>query len=222
MGKLTFVHGVMDAGKTHALLARAHGMEAKGYNILTVKSDADLETKGDMIQSRSRLKRRADIILSDEMSLIEEVNRRRGGKLINHILGEEAMFWTPQQAEESFELAVEHGIDVTVYGLRSDFQTKAFPASQRFFELAHSLSELDAPCRCMQEDAKFNARKYKGEFVFEGDQKAVDNHKDVTYESLCPTCYLKEKRAAIGRAAHDIYQTQQALTAQPQSQGAPV
>lgn len=207
MGKLTFIHGVMDAGKTNALLTRAHGMEGKGFSILTVKPDTDFDTKGEMIKSRAGFERKADIILSENTDLREEVMRRRGKAAIDHILGEEGQFWTPEQIEQSFELAVDDDIDVTIYGLRSDFQSRAFPASIRLFELAHSIETLEAPCRCKDENAAFNARKIKGQFTFEGDQVAVDNSRDVTYESLCPTCYQSEKRAALGRAVRKIYES---------------
>lgn len=201
MGKLTYIHGVMDAGKTNALLTRAHGMEAKGYSILTVKSDTDFSTKGNRIESRVGLSREADIILSKNTNLRDEVLRRHGRSLIHHVLGEEGQFWTPEQIEQSYELAVEDNIDVTIYGLKSDFQRRAFPASVRLFELANPVETLEAPCRCTHANAAFNARKVDGEFVFEGDQVAVDNEGDVTYESLCPSCYQTEKRLAVGRGA---------------------
>jgi thymidine kinase len=36
----------------------------------------------------------------------------------------------------------------------------------------------------------FNGRTVDGTFVFDGDQVAIDGV-DVTYESLCPACYLR-------------------------------
>ena len=63
------------------------------------------------------------------------------------------------------------------------------------------IETIEAPCRCTKANAAFNARKIDGKFVFEGDQVAVDNEGDVTYESLCPGCYQAEMRLALGRGA---------------------
>ena len=69
--------------------------------------------------------------------------------------------------------------------------TKGFPGSLRLLEVAHSLEELKTICRCGRK-ALFNARLIDGVFVFTGDQVAIDGF-DVTYESLCAGCYLREK-----------------------------
>jgi thymidine kinase len=41
----------------------------------------------------------------------------------------------------------------------------------------------------------FNGRKVNNEFVFDGAQVAIDGDQ-VTYESLCPSCYYREKSAS--------------------------
>ena len=81
-------------------------------------------------------------------------------------------------------------IPVLAYGIRTDFQTQGFPGSLRLLEIAHSLEELKTICRCGKK-AMFNGRKVGGRFIFEGSQVAIDGE-SVTYESLCPVCYLKE------------------------------
>jgi len=90
---------------------------------------------------------------------------------------------------------------VLAYGIRTDFQTVAFPGSRRLLEVAHSLEELKTICRCGRK-AMFNARKLNGEFVFDGAQVAIDGDQ-VTYESLCGVCYLDESggRLASGYAS---------------------
>ena len=76
------------------------------------------------------------------------------------------------------------------YGIRTDFQTAAFPGSRRLLEIAHTLEELKTICRCGRK-AVFNARTIDGRFVFDGDQVAIDGV-DVAYEALCGLCYLDE------------------------------
>lgn len=35
----------------------------------------------------------------------------------------------------------------------------------------------------------YNARLINGKFTFDGEQVAIDNKDNVTYEALCPNCY---------------------------------
>ena len=55
------------------------------------------------------------------------------------------------------------------------------------------MDELITICRCGKK-AKFNGRKYNGQFVNEGDQVAIDEQKNITYESLCAKCYYTKKQ----------------------------
>ncbi len=64
-------------------------------------------------------------------------------------------------------------VPVLAYGIRTDFQTVAFPGSRRLLEIAHSLEELKTICRCGRK-AVFNARKVGDRFIFDGDQVAID------------------------------------------------
>ena len=41
--------------------------------------------------------------------------------------------------------------------------------------------------------ATLNARMVDGEFVFDGEQVAIDGEDNITYDSLCPKCYYEEK-----------------------------
>ena len=85
------------------------------------------------------------------------------------------------------------------YGIRTDFQTTAFPGARRLLEIAHTVEELKTICRCGRK-AIFNGRMVDGEFVFDGDQVAIDGV-EVTYESLCGACYLEESG---GKLASDL------------------
>ena len=44
--------------------------------------------------------------------------------------------------------------------------------------------------------AVFNARKIGDQYVFDGDQVAIDGA-DVSYESLCGVCYLEESDGVL-------------------------
>src|SRR5699024_12799653 len=81
-------------------------------------------------------------------------------------------------------IATTSSVPVMCYGIRTDLRTKAFPGSGRLLEIAHTLEELKTICRCGRK-AMFNGRLLDGQFIFDGDQVAIDGNA-VTYESLCP------------------------------------
>jgi thymidine kinase len=110
-------------------------------------------------------------------------------EFISCILVDEAQFMEPHHVDELAKIVNVFKIPVICYGLRSDFQTKAFPGSLRLFEIADEIEELITICRCGAK-ARFNARKINGEFVKEGAQVSIDGI-DATYESMCRTCYMK-------------------------------
>jgi len=89
-------------------------------------------------------------------------------------------------------------VPVLAYGIRTDFQTVAFPGSRRLLEVAHSLEELKTICRCGRK-AIFNARRVDGQLVFDGDQVAIEDGAEVVYESLCGACYLEESGGVLNR-----------------------
>ena len=89
---------------------------------------------------------------------------------------------------------VDLNIPVICYGLRADFSLKGFPGSTRLLELAHTIEEMKTICTCGRK-AICNCRKVNGQFVFEGEQVAIDLENDVQYVSMCPQCYFKARRA---------------------------
>jgi thymidine kinase len=112
----------------------------------------------------------------------------RTGSDVGCLLVDEAQFLSAPQVDDLLRIAVTENVPVLAYGLRTDFQTRAFPGSARLLEVAHSLEELKTICRCGRK-AVFNARCVDGSFLFDGDQVAIDGEQ-VTYESLCGNCYL--------------------------------
>ena len=197
MAKLYFRFGAMNSGKSTALLQVAHNYEERSQQVLIAKPAVD--TKGDLtIVSRLGVDRRVDFLITPEANMRELAHDYSNNGLIIPgiknlacLLIDEAQFLTREQVDQAFELAVLDGVPVLCYGIRTDFLTVGFPGSIRLMEIAHSLEELKTICRCGKK-AMFNARKFDGEFIFEGDQVAIDGV-EVTYESLCGVCYLNER-----------------------------
>ncbi|MEY4993037.1 MAG: hypothetical protein RIS82_159 [Actinomycetota bacterium] len=198
MSKLYFRHGAMNSGKSTALLQAAHNYEERHQHVLLAKPAIDV--KGERaITSRLGVDREVDFLITPELNLRTEfadrVNRFKNetGNDIACLLIDEAQFLSREQVDQALEIAVLDGIPVLAYGIRTDFLTHGFPGSLRLLEIAHSLEELKTICRCGRK-AMFNARKLDGKFIFDGEQVAIDGV-DVTYESLCPSCYFAEKSA---------------------------
>jgi len=108
------------------------------------------------------------------------------------VIIDESQFLQEEQVNQLYEVAKLDDVSVIAFGLRADFLTKLFPGSQRLFEIADNLEKLPTMCRCGSQ-AEFNCRQVDGDFVFKGAQVAIDGEGDVTYDSLCGTCYLTEK-----------------------------
>ena len=197
MSKLYFRHGAMNSGKSTALLQVAHNYEERDQRVLLVKPAVD--TKGDRsVVSRLGVTRDVDFLVTPDMNLREAYTKYAAETAdrgpIACLLIDEAQFLTTAQVDEALEIAVLDRVPVLAYGIRTDFLTHGFPGSIRLLEIAHSLEELKTICRCGKK-AMYNARLFDGKFVFHGEQVAIDGV-HVTYESLCPSCYLREKAAA--------------------------
>jgi thymidine kinase len=95
--------------------------------------------------------------------------------------------------DELLKVAVILNVPVICYGLRTDFLMNGFEGSARLLLLAHSIEEMKTICTCGRK-ALLNGRKVNGEFVFEGEQVAIDMGGEVEYQSLCADCYFKYKR----------------------------
>ena len=209
MAKLYFRYGAMNSGKSTAMLQAAYNYEERGQEVLLVKPQID--TKGDSdIVSRLGVRRPVDFTVApdEDIYFAFETQRakvlQRTGKGVSCLLVDEAQFLTESQVDDLLRIAIQENVPVLAYGIRTDFQTVAFPGSRRLLEVAHSLEELKTICRCGRK-AVFNARTVNGQFIFDGDQVAIDTSSDlsagsaptVTYESLCGACYLEESNGVL-------------------------
>ena len=190
----------MNSGKSTALLQAAYNYEERGQQVLLAKPQID--TKGDSaIVSRLGVTRPVDFTVSPAEDIYEKFLaesarvREQTGLPVSCLLVDEAQFLSEAQVDDLLRIAILEGVPVLAYGIRTDFQTVAFPGSRRLLEISHSLEELKTICRCGRK-AVFNARKIGDRYIFDGDQVAIDGV-DVTYESLCGACYLEESNGVL-------------------------
>ena len=190
----------MNSGKSTSLLQAAYNYEERGQQVLLAKPQID--TKGQSyIISRLGVRRPVDFTVTPDQDIyaVFQLERARvlkeSGLPVSCLLVDEAQFFSEAQVDDLLRIAILEGVPVLAYGIRTDFQTVAFPGSRRLLEIAHSLEELKTICRCGRK-AVFNARKIGDQYVFDGDQVAIDGV-DVSYESLCGACYLKESDGVL-------------------------
>lgn len=194
MAKLHFKYGAMNSGKTDTLIKAAYNYTENNLQIAVIKPSIDTKG-GQTIVTRRGDSRKVDILASPdtdlEIALKEYLKDNKINKL-DCILVDEAQMLTKEQVDQLFNIAKNQGISVIAYGLKTDFRTEMFPGSKRLLELADNIEKMPTMCGCGSQ-AEFNCRKIAGKFVFTGEQIAIDGDGDITYQSLCGTCYSKAK-----------------------------
>lgn len=192
MAKLYFRYGAMNSGKSTHLMQVAYNYEERGMKILLIKPKTDIKG-GKKVVSRLGVTREVDMILDTPDDIIEKVEEwiKNNGK-IDCILADEIQFFKKYHINQLFKIAITKDIPVICYGLRTDFQMNGFEGSERLLLLAHSIEEMKTICTCGKK-AILNGRKINGQYVFQGEQVAIDAQGEVEYQSLCGDCYYKLK-----------------------------
>ncbi len=194
--KFHFKYGAMNSGKSDTLIKTAYNYTEQGLHVATIKPAID--TKGDrMIVARGGASREVDILAAPDDNVRHQVAAYIGKKaldLLNVVLVDESQFLTRSQVDQLYDVAKVDDISVIAFGLRTDFRTESFPGSMRLMELADNIEKIPTMCVCGSQ-AEFNCRQINGEFVFEGEQVAIDGEDEITYTSLCGLCLAKAKAA---------------------------
>lgn len=197
MSKLFFYYGTMASAKTLRLLTTAYNFEENGLDIMCLKPSADTRDGEGIIKSRVGLERKC-VMVEPDVDLYKAI------KTYNNVLGtqfrsltwvliDECQFLTEKQIDQLSDVVDFLGINVMCFGLRTDFQSKLFPASKRLFELADDIEEIKSTCSCGEKKTCINARfDNNGEIVTEGDQIMVGGND--MYKSICRRCWKDKIR----------------------------
>ena len=136
MSKLYFRYGAMNSGKSTALLQAAFNYEERGQQVLLAKPEID--TKGEStIVSRLGMTRAVDFTVAPDEDIYDKFLAQRAavfertGSAVSCLLVDEAQFFTEGQVDDLLRIAILEGTPVLAYGIRTDFQTVAFPGSRR-------------------------------------------------------------------------------------------
>jgi thymidine kinase len=194
MAKLYFRYGTMDSAKSMNLLAVAHNYRKQGKRVLLVKPRLDDRFGAETIASRCGLESRADLLVDADQDLPASVFAG-----LDCVLVDEAQFLSPHVIEELRRATYDPGVPVICYGLRTDFQTKLFPGSQRLLELADRIEEVKVTCQYCQRKAILNLRLIDGLGVVDGPQ--VQLGADEEYVPVCWQHYDERTAAARQGAA---------------------
>ncbi len=202
MSKLYFKFGAMASSKTANALMTRFNYEEKGNRVWLIKPDLDnrddyTDENGNrvtVVKSRIGLSAVADVIRQDE-NLLERFEALQKLSSVDVIICDECQFLTGAQVDQMKHIAEYCDTPVLCFGLRSDFQTKLFPGSQRLFEIADSITEIKSVCRCGKK-AIVNARlNEKGQVIVEGEQVCIGGNDK--YEGMCWGCWQDRIRKGL-------------------------
>lgn len=175
---LIFRYGTMGSSKTANAIMHAWDYEHRGLKILFVKPSMENRDGINLIKSR--------IGLSRECILWDTFIKKDLSK-INKIIIDEAQFLTKENIDYLADLVDKLNIDIICYGLRTDFQLHFFEGSQRLFEIADKLEELETTCWCGCK-AIVNARiNEDGNIIKDGNQIMLGGNDK--YIALCRKHY---------------------------------
>ena len=195
--KLYFKFGCMNSAKSMLLLTTAHNLEENGLEIMVLKPSADTRDGEGIIRSRVGLERKCINVDSDVnlYKAIKEYRNFLSSQLVElkWVLVDECQFLTEMQIDQLSDVVDFLNINVMCYGLRTDFQSRLFPASKRLFELADDLEEIKSTCSCGDNKTSINARfDADGNIITEGDQVVIGGND--MYKPLCRRCWKNKIR----------------------------
>lgn len=192
----------MNSAKSMQLLTTAHNLEENGVNIMVLKPSADTRDGEGIIRSRAGVERKC-ISVGDDVNLYRTIKEYRNFLAsqfmeLKWVLVDECQFLTEEQINQLSDVVDFLGINVICYGLRTDFQSKLFPASKRLFELADDIEEIKSTCSCGDRKTTINARfDSEGNIITEGDQVVIGGND--MYKALCRKCWknkIRDKKLA--------------------------
>ena len=197
MNKLFFCYGTMASAKSLRLLTTAYNFEENGLDIMCLKPSADTRDGDGVIKSRVGLERKC-VMVDPDVNLykaIKDYNNILNSQFrsLKWVLIDECQFLTEKQVDQLSDVVDFLGINVMCFGLRTDFQSRLFPATKRLFELADDIEEIKSTCSCGERKTSINARfDNNGEIITEGDQIMVGGND--MYKSICRRCWKNKIR----------------------------
>lgn len=180
MAKLYFYYGAMGSSKTANALMTHFNYEEVGQKALLCKPQIDTRDGVGVVHSRIGLAEKC-IAVEELVKMPEEEIRA-----YDCIIVDEVQFATPEQIEFMSDIVDFMDVPVVCYGLRSDFQNKLFPGSEKLIAIADVIQELKTVCWCGRK-ATCNTRYNENGVVRSGPQVMLGAND--SYVALCRKHY---------------------------------
>lgn len=176
MAKLYYYYGAMGSSKTANALMTHFNYEEVGQKALLCKPQVDTRDGVRKVHSRIGLEH-ACILLEELLEMPEEEIRG-----YDCVIVDEVQFASPEQVDFLSDIVDFMDVPVVCYGLRSDFQNKLFPGSEKLIAIADVIQELKTVCWCGRK-ATCNTRYNENGVVRSGPQLMLGANDN--YVALC-------------------------------------
>lgn len=184
---LEFFYSTMQGGKSTALLQRRFNRESIGRRVLVMTSA--LDDRHGVGKVTSRMGPQCDALLFHS----DTEFRHRDFAEIDELFIDEAQFLTASQVKQIHrDLCATHGLRVSCFGLRSDFQGNPFNGAACLLALADQLHEISTLCRCGRKATMNQRVDATGVAVRLGD--VVEIGGDDLYRPVCAPCFYLDPR----------------------------
>lgn len=190
----------MSSSKTLRLLSTAYNFEEKNIQIMVIKPSLDTRDGEGIIRSRAGLERKC-IMIDKDVNIYKAVKAYKNALLeesetLKWVIVDECQFLTEEQVDQLSDVVDFLDVNVMCFGLRTDFQSKLFPASMRLFEIADDIEEIKSSCECGERKTSINARfDGNGKIILNGTQVLVGGNE--TYRPICRKCWKKAVLEAL-------------------------
>lgn len=195
MAKLYFRYGAMGSSKSANILMVRYNYEERGQYAVLLKPRTDNRDGEQKICSRIGLSAPAEYVDQFLQEISGTWTKGSGnylyhGKQVSAVLVDEAQFLMAKEVDAFSDLVDFYDIPVLCYGLRTDFQNRLFPGSERLMEIADVIEEVPTVCWCGKR-AQCNTRYANGKIVREGAQIMLGSNE--SYVALCRKHYKEGK-----------------------------
>ena len=182
MAKLYFNYAAMNAGKSTMLLQASYNYQERGMRTLIFTAAFDDRAGVGRVASRIGLS--SDALTFDENTdLFAEVSALHVQAPVACVFVDEANFLSEHHVWQLAEIVDRLNIPVMVYGLRTDFQGKLFPASQELMAISDEMREVRTICHCGRKATMVVRLDGNGAVAREAAQIEVGGNEK--YVSLC-------------------------------------
>lgn len=170
--------------KSTTLLQRRHNLLSIGKSVVVITSSCDDRHGLGKVTSRMGPQCDAQLYQTEtEFAAHYFVG-------VDELFIDEAQFLTRKQVQQIHaDLCAAHGMRVSCFGLRTDFQGNPFEGSVALLALADELHELSTFCRCGRKATMNQRIDGHGLPVREGLQLEIGG--DNRYRPVCPSCFYR-------------------------------